>query len=110
MFLFYLNESVSSKVLQLNSSPYDNKVMLQELLFKDPNSFVLVSIKKSQNDEYSFQSKSLGEPACQYDKTMLTGEFNVTTDNKNREISMNAFNLECLINKPIVSNMKIRHA
>ena len=56
MFLFYLNESVSSKVLHLNSYPYD-KVMLQEPLFKDSNSFVLVSIKKSQNDEYSIPVK-----------------------------------------------------
>ena len=32
---------------------------------------------------------------CQYDKTILIGDFNLTTDNKNRE----TFNLECLTNK-----------
>ena len=45
-------------------------------------------------------TKNLGELTCQYDKTTLIGDSNLTTDNKNLEIFMGAFNLECLINKP----------
>ena len=55
-------------------------------------------------------TKNLGELTCQYDKTTLIGDFNLTTDNENLEIFNGAFNLECLINKPTVSNLKIRHA
>lgn len=39
--------------------------------------------------------KNLSERTCQHDKTILIGDFNLTTDNKNRE----TFNLECLTNK-----------
>ena len=37
---------------------------------------------------------------CQYDKTMLIGDFNLTIDNKDLEFFMNIFNLEYLRNKP----------
>ena len=36
---------------------------------------------------------------CQYDKTMLIGDFNLTIDNKDLEFFMNIFNLEYLRNK-----------
>lgn len=34
---------------------------------------------------------------------MLIGDFNLIIDNKNLEIFMNTFSLECLINKPTYS-------
>ena len=51
----------------------------------------------SQNNKYFNVnlSKNLGELTCQYDKTMLTGDSNFITANKNLEIFLNTFNLEC---------------
>ena len=36
---------------------------------------------------------------CQYENFMLIGDFNMTTENKNLEVFMNWFGLECLIKK-----------
>ena len=39
--------------------------------------------------------------SCKYENIMLIGDFNLTTQNKNLEVFMNTFDLECLIKKPI---------
>ena len=51
----------------------------------------------SQNEKYFLDhlSKTLGQLTCQYDKTILIGDFNLTVEN-----FMNTFDLECLIKKP----------
>ena len=56
----------------------------------------------SQNEKYFIDhlSKILGRLTCQYDKTMLIGDFNLTTYNKSLENFMSTFELECLIKKP----------
>ena len=36
---------------------------------------------------------------CEYENVMLTGDFNLTVENKDLEVFMNAFDLECLIKK-----------
>ena len=56
----------------------------------------------SQNEKYFLDhlSKTLGQLTCQYDKTILIGDFNLTVENNNLENFMNAFDLECLIKKP----------
>ena len=46
-------------------------------------------------------SKILGELTYRHDKIMFITEISLTDDNKNPEIFMNAFNLECLINNPV---------
>ena len=38
--------------------------------------------------------------SCQYDKTVLIGNFNLAIDNKGLENFMTTFDLECLIKKP----------
>ena len=38
---------------------------------------------------------------CQYDKSMLIGDFNLIIDGKSLENFMSTFDLECLIKKPI---------
>ena len=37
---------------------------------------------------------------CQYDKTMLIGDFNLMIDNKSLENFLSTFDPECLIKKP----------
>ena len=37
---------------------------------------------------------------CQYDKTILSGDFNLTVENNDLENFMNTFDLECLMKKP----------
>ena len=110
--LFYLDEP--SKPLQVNSTLDENEVILLEFSTEGLK-WLCTGIYKapSQNEKYFIDnlSKNLGELTCQYDKTMFIGDFNLTTDKKNPEIFMNAFNLESLMdtNQP-VSNLKICHA
>ena len=55
-----------------------------------------------QNEKYFIDHlpKKLGLLTCQYDKTMLIGDFNVTIDNKSLEDFTSTFDLECLLRKP----------
>ena len=55
----------------------------------------------SQNEKYFIEhlSKTLGQLSCQYDKTMLTGDFNLTINNKKLQNVTTTFDLECLIKK-----------
>ena len=56
----------------------------------------------SQNEKYFLDhlSKTLGQLTCQYDKTILSGDFNLTVENNDLENFMNTFDLECLMKKP----------
>ena len=56
----------------------------------------------SQNEKYFIEhlSKTLGQLSCQYDKTMLIGDFNLTINNERLQNLMTTFDLECLIKKP----------
>ena len=38
--------------------------------------------------------------SCQYENIMLIMDFNLSVENKNLEVFMNIFDLECLIKKP----------
>ena len=99
--LFYENEKIPSKVLQRNSTT--DEVILLDFSIKGLEWLCIGAYKApSQNDKYFIDilPKNLGELTFQYDKTMLIGDFNLTTHNENLETFMNAFNLESLINKP----------
>ena len=56
----------------------------------------------SQNEKYFLDhlSETLDQLTCQYDKTILIGDFNLTVENNSLENVMNTFDLECLIKKP----------
>ena len=56
----------------------------------------------SQNEKYFIEilSKTLGQLSCQYDKTMLIGDFNLMINNERLQNLMTTFDLECLIKKP----------
>ena len=45
-------------------------------------------------------SIALTKMSCEYENVMLIGDFNLTAENKNLEVFMNTFDLECLIKKP----------
>ena len=42
----------------------------------------------------------MGQLICQYDKTILIGDFNLTVENNHLKNFINAFDLECLMKKP----------
>ena len=54
------------------------------------------------NEKYFIDhlSKTLGQLTCQYNKTMLIEDFNLTIDNKSLENFISTFDLEFLIKKP----------
>ena len=45
-------------------------------------------------------SKTLGQLTCQYGRTILIGDFNLTVQNNSLENFMNTFDLQCLMKKP----------
>ena len=55
----------------------------------------------SQNEKCFIDhlSKTPGQLSCQYDKTVLIGDFNLTIDNKSLENFITTFDLQCLIKK-----------
>ena len=100
--LFYENQKILSKVLHLHSTPDDNEIILLEFSIKGLK-WLGAYKAPSQNDKYYIENlpKNFDELTRQYDKTMLIRDFNLTTENKNLKTFINAFNLKCLINKPI---------
>ena len=44
---------------------------------------------------------SLNKQTSKYDNIMLMRDFNLTVENKNLEVFMSTFDLECTIKKPI---------
>ena len=92
--IFYINEQIPSKVLTLETIPRDIETILLHFTVKN-RKWLNIGLYKppSQNEKYFLDdiSKTLGQLTCQYDKTILIGDF------KN---FMNTFDLECLIKKP----------
>ena len=101
--MFYVNEQIPSKVLSLESIPMDIELILLEFTVKNQR-WLCVGIYRppSQNEKYFIDhlSKTLGQLSCQYDKTMLIGDFNLTIIYKSLENFMTTFDQECLIKKP----------
>ena len=99
--IFYVKEQIPSKSLE--SIPMDIELILLDFTVKNQR-WLCVGIYRppSQNEKYfiDYLSKTLGQFSCQYDKTMLIGDFNLSINNKSLENFMNTFDLECLIKKP----------
>ena len=93
---------IPSKVPSLESNPMDFELILLEFTVKNQRCCVGIYRPPSQNEKYFIDhlSKTLGQLSCQYDKTVLIGDFNLTIDNKSLENFMTTFDLECLIKKP----------
>ena len=100
--MFYVDEQIPSKVLSLESIPMDTELILQEFTFKNQR-WLCVGMYRppSQNEKYFIEhlSKTLGQLSCQYGKTMLIWDFNLTINNKRLQNVTTTFDLECLIKK-----------
>ena len=100
---FYINEQILSKVLTLESIPSDIELILLDFRVKN-RKWLCIGLYKppSQNEKYFLDhlSKTLGQLTCQYGKTILIGDFNLTAENNNHENFMSTFDLEYLIKKP----------
>ena len=95
--MFYVNEQIPSKVLSLESILMDIELFLLEFTFKYRR-LLCIGIYRlpSQNEKYFIDhlSKTLGQLTCQYDKTILIGDFNITNDNKSLENFISTFDLQ----------------
>ena len=95
--MFYANEQIHSKVLSLESILKGIELILLKFTVKHQR-WLCVGIYRPpyQNEKYFIDhlSKTLGQLNCQYDKTMLIGDFNLTIDNKSLEHFTSTFDLE----------------
>ena len=91
-------------ILSLESIPIDIELNLLQFTVKNQR-WLCVGMYRppSQNEKYFIDhlSKASGQFSCQYDKTMLIGDFNLTIDNKSLENFLTTFDLECFIKKAI---------
>ena len=81
--IFSINEQTPSKVLTLKSIPRDIEIILLDFRVKH-RKWICIGLYKppSQNEKYFLEhlSKTLGQLNCQYDKTILIGNFNLTVE------------------------------
>ena len=101
--MFYINENIPCKTVNVEDLPDDCEVTLIELSIKS-RKWLCIGLYKppSQNEKYFLDNLSLAltKMSCEYENVVLIGDFNLTVENKNLEVFMNAFDLECLIKKP----------
>ena len=95
--LCYINENTSSKTVK------ECEIVLIEFSVKTRKWLFIGPYKPpSQNENNVLDNLSLliSRLTCQYENFMLIDNFNTTIGNKNLEVFMNSFGLECLIKKP----------
>ena len=101
--MFYINENIPCKTVTVEGVPDDCEVTLIELSIKS-RKWLCIGLYKppAQNEKYFLDNLSLAltKMSCEYENVMLIGDFNLTVENKNLEVFMNAYDLECLIKKP----------
>ena len=101
VMMFYINENIPFKAVNVEGLPENCEVTLIELSIKS-RKWLCIGLYKapSQNEKYFLDNLSLAltKMSCEYENFMLIGDFNLTVFNL--EAFMNAFDLECLIKKP----------
>ena len=101
--LCYVNEKIPCKMVSVERVPDDCEIILIEFSVKT-RKWLCIGLYKppSQNDKYFLDNLSLilNKLTCQFDKIMLMGDFNLNFENKNLEVFMSTFDMECLIKKP----------
>ena len=101
--MFYFNENISCKTVNVEGLLDDCEVTLVELSIKG-RKWLCIGLYEppSQNEKYFLENLSLAltKMSCKYQNLMLIGDFNLTVENKNLGVFMNRFDLECLIKKP----------
>ena len=101
--MFYVNENLPCK--KGLTTKIDN---LTETIFLEVNlqsfKWLFLGCYKppSQNEEFyiSNLSKTINEFPAKYDKILLMGDFNLTTENKHLEELLRLFNIKSLISSP----------
>ena len=100
--MFNINGNIPSKTLNIEGLPDDCEVTLIELSIKS-RKWLCIHLYKppSQNEKYFFENLSLAmsKMSCEYANVMLIGDCSFTSENKNLEVFMNTFDLECLVKK-----------
>ena len=104
--LCYINENISSKTVNVESIVKECEIVLKEFFIKTCKClFIGLCKPPSQNENNFLDNLSLIITfqwlTCQYANFMLFCDFNMTIENKNLEVFMNSFGLECLIKKPV---------
>ena len=98
--LLYVKENIPCKLLQ---NPTDMELLILEFSIKNIK-WLCIGLYRppNENEKYFIENlmKILNQQSCLYDRTVLIGDFNLTTQNKNLEILMNTFDLETLIKEP----------
>ena len=101
--LFYVNENIPCNMVNIEGVSDDCEMILIEFSIKTRKWFCIGLCKPpSQNDKHFLDNLSLilNKLTCQFDNFILMGNFNLTVEDKNLEVFMNTFDMECLINKP----------
>ena len=97
--MFYINENIPCKTVNVEGLPNDCVGTLIELSIKS-RKWLCIGLYKppSQNEKYFLDNVSLAltKMSCEYKNIMLIGDFNLTVESKNLKVFMNAFDLECL--------------
>ena len=94
--MFYINENIPCKTINVEGLPEDCEVTLIELSIKNGKWFGFGLQKpSSQNEKYFLDNLSLAQTkmSCEYENVMLIADFNLTVENKNLETFMNTFDL-----------------
>ena len=94
----YINDNIPSKIVNVESLEEDCEVILIEFFIKT-RKWLCIGLYKppSQNENYFLQNLSLvmNRLTCKYENFILVGDFSMTIENKNLEMFMNSFGLEC---------------
>ena len=101
--LCYIDENIPSKTVNVEGNVIVCEIVLMEFSIKTFK-WLFIGLYKppSQNENNFLDNLSLiiNRLTCQYENFMLTGDFNMTIENKNLEVFINSLDLECLIKKP----------
>ena len=101
--MFYINENIPCKTVNFEGVSDDCEATLIELSMKS-RKWLYIGLYKPpwQNGKYFIDNLSLAltKMSCECENVMLIGDFDHTVENKNLEVFMNTFDLECLIKKP----------
>ena len=100
----YINENIPCKIVSVEGVPNDCEIILIEFSIETRKWFCIGLYKpQSQNDKCFLDNLSLilNKLTCKFDNIILMGDFNLNVENKNLEVFMSIFDMECLIKKPI---------
>ena len=96
--LCYINENIPCKMVSVEGAPDDREIILIYFSIKIQKWLCIGLCKPpSQNDKHFHDNLSLiwNKLTRKFDKIMLMGDFNLTVENKNHEVFMSAFDMEC---------------